>query len=592
MFQEDKQHARARDLLTEAITCEEKALAISPRNPKYRHAFSNHYVNLAMALRDLKAPAAELDKVYRRAADDARKLAADFSNVPEHRSRLADTLSNWAGWLVAERQWDEARKLAEEAISLQEQAVKANPKSFTYHEHLGFHYDVLARALERLESPNREQVLRQATAVCRATLDLARADSVPRCQSKLGVNLNDCAMLLINRGELKEARGMLEEAITCQETAIRAEPKNPAYRSFLRNHYKNLAKTLSRLRQTEQAASALRQAIALGEGLIKDHPEERDFRVKLGNDYLDLADLPRGGPLAEQTEKAYEGALRHWLLLAQEDPKNAVYRSHLAGIYHNLAIWHAVQRRPEKARPLLEESIPHERAAYNIQPDKYRGLLLEHYEMLIRVLLELRDHGAAAKEAPKMVPISGGDWKPCYQAAGYLERCRLLAMKDPKLSAERRKELTQAYTRQSWELLAETAKRNPDRPGVQRAMAAFLTTCPDPKYRDAKRAVELATKAVQQDSNNGVFWAVLGMAQYRAGNCKEAIKAIEKARERNAAKDSLFFLAMAYWQCADKEQARQRYDEAIQWMQQHAPNDPRLHSFRDEAAKLMGPKKD
>jgi uncharacterized protein HemY len=123
-------------------------------------------------------------------------------------------------------------------------------------------------------------------------------------------------------------------------------------------------------------------------------------------------------------------------------------------------------------------------------------------------------------------------------------------------------------------------------------MAAFLTTCPDPKYRDAKRAVELATKAVKQDANNGVYWAVLGMAQYRAANCKEAIKAIEKARQLNAAKDSLFFLAMAYWQCADKEQARQRYDEAIHWMQQHAPNDPRLHSFRDEAAKLMGLKKD
>jgi len=588
MFQEDKEHAKAREFLTEAVTCEEKALAISPKNAKYREALSNHFTNLVPVLRHLKAPAADLDKAYRRAADNARKLAADFPDVPDHRSRLGDALSNWAGWLVAEKKWREARTLAEEAISLQEQAVKANPKSFTYHEHLGFHYDVLARALERLESPNREQVLRQAIAVRRATLDLAPADNMPRCQSNLGANLNDCALLLIDRGELEEARRMLDEAIPWQQKAVQAEPKNQTYRSFLRNHSKNLAKTLARPGQAEQVASALRQAIAVGEGLVKDHPEERDFRVKLGDDYLELADLLRGGPLAEQTEKAYEGALRHWLLLAQEDTKNAVYRSHLAGIYHNLAIWHAMQRRPEKARPLLEESIPHERAAYNIQPDKYRSLLLEHYEMLIRALLELRDYAAAAKEAPNMVPISGGAWEPCFQAARYLERCRILATKDPKLSAEQRKELTQAYTRQSWDLLAETAKRNPDRPGVQRAMAAFLTTCPDPKYRDAKRAVELATKAVQQDSNNGVYWAVLGMAQYRAGNCKEAIKAIEKARERNAAKDSLFFLAMAYWQCADKEQARQRYDEAIRWMQQHAPNDPRLHSFRDEAEKLMG----
>jgi hypothetical protein len=48
---------------------------------------------------------------------------------------------------------------------------------------------------------------------------------------------------------------------------------------------------------------------------------------------------------------------------------------------------------------------------------------------------------------------------------------------------------------------------------------------------------------------------------------------------------------LRHFPCAHKEQARQRYDEAIPWMQQHAPNDPRMHSFRDEAEKLMGLKK-
>src|SRR5262249_36392439 len=264
--------------------------------------------------------------------------AADFPDVPAHRSRLGDALSNWAGWLVAERKWQKARKLAGEAISLQEQALKANPKSFTYHEHLGFHYDNLAMALEWLKSPDREEVPRQAIAVCRTTLALAPTDSVPRCQSKLGANLNDCAVLLIDRGQLQEARRMLDEAIPWQQKAVQAEPKNVTYRFFLRNHYKNLAKTRTRLGQADQAASALRHAIALDEGIVKDRPEERDFRVKLGDDCLELADLLRGGPLAEQTEKAYQEALRHWQYLAQECPKDAVYRSHLAGIYHNLAI--------------------------------------------------------------------------------------------------------------------------------------------------------------------------------------------------------------------------------------------------------------
>src|SRR5262249_19067023 len=133
----------------------------------------------------------------------------------------------------------------------------------------------------------------------------------------LAANLNNCALLLIDRGELEEARRMLDEAIPWQQKAVQAEPKNPTYRCFLRNHSKNLVKTLARPGQAEQVASALRQAIAIGEGLVKDHPEERDFRVKLGDDYLELADLLRGGPLAEQTEMAYQEAVRHWLLLAQ-----------------------------------------------------------------------------------------------------------------------------------------------------------------------------------------------------------------------------------------------------------------------------------
>jgi serine/threonine protein kinase/tetratricopeptide (TPR) repeat protein len=592
MFEKEKEYARARELLTDAVTYEEKALAISPKSAKYREAFSNHYTNLALVLRALKAPAAELDKAYRRAVDQARNLVADFPNVADYANRLGGALSNWAGWLVAEKKWQEARRLAQEAVTWQEKAIQANPKSFTYHEYLGFHYDNLAKALAGLKSPDREQTLRKAVAVRRTTLALAPAGHVNACQSKLGANLNDCAMHLIDRGALEEARLMLDEAIACQEKAVQADSKNPAYRLFLRNHCRNLGKTLIGLRLSDQAASALRQAVTVGEGLVKDHPEERDFRAKVADDYLELAELLRGGPQIEQTEIAYQEALRHWQQLVQECPRDVIYRSHLAGTYHNLAIWCATQGHLQKARPLLEASIPHERAAYDAEPERYRGLLVEHYEMLIKVLLELRDHAAAAREAMALVPVSGGDWKPCYQAARHLERCRRLAANDRGLTADQRKELTLVYTRHSWDLLAETARRNPDQPGVQRAMAAFLTTCPDPKYRDGNRAVELAMRAVQQDPENRAYWAVLGMAQYRAGNCNEAIKAIEKAREVKAAHDALFFLAMAYWQCADKARARQRYDEAVQWMQHQKPNDARIHSFRDEAAKLMGLKTD
>ena len=49
-----------------------------------------------------------------------------------------------------------------------------------------------------------------------------------------------------------------------------------------------------------------------------------------------------------------------------------------------------------------------------------------------------------------------------------------------------------------------------------------------------------------------------------------------------------FFLAMAWWQLGDKDQARQWYDQAVQWMHDHpTPQNIELPAFRSEAAALL-----
>jgi Flp pilus assembly protein TadD len=59
-------------------------------------------------------------------------------------------------------------------------------------------------------------------------------------------------------------------------------------------------------------------------------------------------------------------------------------------------------------------------------------------------------------------------------------------------------------------------------------LAWLLATCPDLKLRDAKRAVELAKKAVELTPKEGNYWNTLGVAQYRASNWKDAIAALEE----------------------------------------------------------------
>jgi Flp pilus assembly protein TadD len=124
-------------------------------------------------------------------------------------------------------------------------------------------------------------------------------------------------------------------------------------------------------------------------------------------------------------------------------------------------------------------------------------------------------------------------------------------------------------------------------------LAWFLATCPETKLRDASRAVALAQKAVALAPKAGMIWNTLGAAHYRAGNCKEALAALEKSMELRNGGNSFdwFFLAMTYWQLGEKEKSRAWFDRAVQWMDKNQPKDEELGRFREEAEELLQIKK-
>ena len=83
-------------------------------------------------------------------------------------------------------------------------------------------------------------------------------------------------------------------------------------------------------------------------------------------------------------------------------------------------------------------------------------------------------------------------------------------------------------------------KIEPKDPTAYNRLAWLMATCPDGRYRDGKRAVELAEKAValRDDAN---FLDTLAAAYAEAGRFQEAIKAQEKAitkrKQEGGAKD-------------------------------------------------------
>jgi tetratricopeptide (TPR) repeat protein len=137
---------------------------------------------------------------------------------------------------------------------------------------------------------------------------------------------------------------------------------------------------------------------------------------------------------------------------------------------------------------------------------------------------------------------------------------------------------------------------------IQHALfAECLANAPD-SHRDAGRAIELATTALELDPNSGAAHRSLGMAHYRAGNLLAAIAAIEKGLELDKGNKyqpkAYFVLSMAYRQLGDVAMEHRQFGDvtrsylyylsAVQWLEKHQYSDAYHRRLWDEAAARLG----
>jgi serine/threonine protein kinase/Flp pilus assembly protein TadD len=150
------------------------------------------------------------------------------------------------------------------------------------------------------------------------------------------------------------------------------------------------------------------------------------------------------------------------------------------------------------------------------------------------------------------------------------------------------------YRRREFEKALQYLKRSvqldPENAAFLNSLAWKLAACPDAKFRDPQQAVDRAVKAVRLQPDYPPFWNTLGVAQCRAGQWNAAIESLHKAEALASYKGSsfnTFFLAMAYWQIGNRDEARRWYDTAVRWMEQNDPGNEELLRFRTDAAGLM-----
>src|SRR5262249_53600523 len=80
--------------------------------------------------------------------------------------------------------------------------------------------------------------------------------------------------------------------------------------------------------------------------------------------------------------------------------------------------------------------------------------------------------------------------------------------------------------------LQEAIRAKPKDPRSYDSLARYLAECPDPKYRDGKKALEYATKGCEMDSwKHYGYLEALASAHAELGEFDEAIKWEKKALE-------------------------------------------------------------
>jgi superkiller protein 3 len=149
--------------------------------------------------------------------------------------------------------------------------------------------------------------------------------------------------------------------------------------------------------------------------------------------------------------------------------------------------------------------------------------------------------------------------------------------------------LKQGKVKEAIAALGKVVELEPNHALGHNQLAWLLANHFEAKFRNPKRAVELAKKAVALDPKVGDYWSTLGSAHYRTGNWKEAIVALQKSMELHRGGDSFecFFLAMAQWQLGNLTESRAWYRRAVEWTDKHQPNNEELRRLRAEAADLF-----
>jgi len=363
-----------------------------------------------------------------------------------------------------------------------------------------------------------------------------------------------------NRGRVYWELNQRENAIADYSKAIELDPK-------LANVWNNRGRGYNELKQWENAIADLSKAIELDLKLAAAWSARGRAYINLKQFDKALADLSKAIELDPKLGEAWNNRGVAHSRLKQFDQAVADYSKAIelepkkpAGWYNRGRDYHVLKQ--------LDKAIADVSRAIELDPKNAAGWYNRG-----RGYHELKQWENAIADLSKAIELN-----PKFAAA----------WSSRGLSYEWLKQFEKAIA--DYSKATQTEGNSANAGEYHNRLAWLLATCSDPKFRDPRRAVDSATKAVEFAPKNGDYWRTLAWAQYRAGNWKGAVTVMEKVKELGSAGDSFqwFLLAMANRQLGNNDQARQWCDRAIQWMDKNEAANQELRRFRAEAAQVLG----
>lgn len=195
-----------------------------------------------------------------------------------------------------------------------------------------------------------------------------------------------------------------------------------------------------------------------------------------------------------------------------------------------------------------------------------------------------------ANKALQAFPASGNAWRDLGMTNYHAGM---------ELWYEGRRDSATAYLKNAADAFERALEHDSDNIPILQHYAWFLTTVPDPRLRNAEKAVRLAKRLVELASpldydrtrfSGGIRpLFTLGLAQYRSGDNQAALRTLEQSCAKRDGGDAYewFILAMVHARLGDAKRALELHDRARTWTRENRYGDFELHFFDEEAIAIL-----